>query len=206
MAERRQEQRKEVTFHPITSQTLASYIDYGAREAEAAKKAEQARKKAEKDALAAEEEKSLPSKPAPKKNKSAVAKPKQGSGLDQALKGLSVDDDEKKTLSATGLDDILDLFEVVGGAPIKVIKHPERKYPGALAAYQEKRLIQAHDEGLWRGLRLEQKKQKIAKEFKNHPDNPHTWLVVDHNASREQISAIVEEERARREAQLTHKD
>ena len=109
--------------------------------------------------MLAEEENAAPSKPkaAPKKNKDFKAKPagpgaiaagaageggEGGGGNDEFAK-------EIESYSATGLDNALDLMEVVtakmdkasvGQQAAGLEKHPERRFKAAYEAYKEKEL------------------------------------------------------------------
>ncbi|KAI0597870.1 DUF1014-domain-containing protein [Biscogniauxia sp. FL1348] len=175
------------------------------KEAEAAKKAEQARKKAERESLLAEEEKSQPSRAAPKNKKTAVKKTNRG--LDLSQLDIGDDDDNKKAekaLNATGTDAALALFDVVdGGTKVKIDRHPEKRYPAALAAYEERRMKEMTLDGSGHGLRLNQRKKLIRDEFAKSPDNPFNQVVAAHNAKREEVEAIREKENMKQENWLT---
>ncbi|KAF4974047.1 hypothetical protein FDECE_18707, partial [Fusarium decemcellulare] len=135
------------------------------KEAEAAKKADAAKKKAEKDALLAEEEANNPGK-GPKKSKAPV---KKSRGLDLS----QLDDDNPSALSASGIDNALDALSLTTGTDEgKVDRHPERRFPAAYAKYEERRLQEMKQDGSGVGLRMEQRKNRIRKEFEKHPDNP----------------------------------
>lgn len=169
------------------------------REAEAAKKAELAQKKAEKDALLKEEEENTPGRDGPKKNK-APAKKSRGLDLSQ------LDNDggsSKPALNATGIDNALDALSLAGGGDEgKVDKHPERRYPAALAKYEERRLNEMKADGSGTGLRLDQRKTRIRKEFDKSPDNPFNQVTASYNATRADISQIKSQEKAKIETRL----
>ncbi|KAF7550041.1 hypothetical protein G7046_g8141 [Stylonectria norvegica] len=165
------------------------------KEAEAAKKAEQARKKAEKDALAAEDDASTPGKSAPKKSKAPV---KKSRGLDLS----QLDGDKPSALSASGIDNALDALSLAHGSEDKVEKHPERRYPAAYKNYEERRLQEMKSDGSGVGLRLDQRKQRIRKEFEKHPDNPFNQVTVSYNATRDDVSQLKEQERNKIEQRL----
>ncbi|KAK4238865.1 hypothetical protein C8A03DRAFT_43467 [Achaetomium macrosporum] len=138
------------------------------KEAEAAKKAEQARKKAEKEALLAEEEKSLPSRSTPKNAKTAVKKTR---GLD--LSQLDSDSGGAlPALSASGIDNALDALSLTSQSEAKIDRHPERRFKAAYAQFEERRLKEMETDGSGAGLRLNQKKERIKKEFERSPENP----------------------------------
>ncbi|KPM38764.1 hypothetical protein AK830_g7822 [Neonectria ditissima] len=166
------------------------------KEAEAAKKAEAARKKAEKDALLAEDDANTPSK-APKKSKAPV---KKSRGLDLA----QLDDDHKPSaLSASGIDNALDALSLTAGSgEDKVDRHPERRFPAALAKYEENRLQEMKQDGSGVGLRLDQRKQRIRKEFEKHPDNPFNQVSASYNATRDDVAQIKAQEKSKIEQRL----
>lgn len=166
------------------------------REAEAAKKAEQARKKAEKDAALAEEEASMPSRKEPKNAKSAAKKTGRGTldlgQLDEAL----------PSLNATGIDNALDALGVAGNSQDKVDRHPERRFKAAYAAYEERRLEEMESDGSGQGLRLNQKKANIRKEFEKSPENPFNQVTATYNATRDDVAELRAKEKAKVEGRL----
>lgn len=52
------------------------------------------------------------------------------------------------------------------------------------------------------GLRLDQRKQRIRKEFEKHPDNPFNQVNVSYNATREDIDDLRAKEKAKIEQRL----
>ncbi|KAM0432736.1 hypothetical protein ACHAPT_004438 [Fusarium lateritium] len=169
------------------------------KEAEAAKKAEAARKKAEKDALAAEDEANTPGK-APKKSKAPV---KRSRGLD--LSQLDDDNSKPNAISASGIDNALDALSLTtGGDDGKVDRHPERRFAAAYAKYEERRLQEMKQDGSGVGLRMEQRKNRIRKEFEKHPDNPFNQVTASYNATRDDMAGIRNQERAKIEQRLGH--
>jgi len=175
----------------------APHVDYYIHsDAAATKAAEAARKKAEKDALLAEEEASLPSK-APK-GKNAPAK--KSRGLD--LSGLDAPSSKKDlaALNASGIDNALDAFSLTSANNDKIDRHPERRFPAAYKAYEERRLEEMKDE---KGLRRQQKIEEIRKEFEKHPDNPFNQVAGTYNMSKEEMKDLREGEKARKEGLLT---
>lgn len=173
--------------------------DTSKKEAEAAKKAEAARKKAEKDALAKEEEASLNARAEPKKSKTAV---KKSRGLDLS----QLDDDGKLgALSASGIDNALDALSLTaGGDDSKIDQHPERRFAAAYHRYEERRLDEMKADGSGTGLRLEQRKQRIRKEFDKSPENPFNQVTATYNASRDDIKQIKAQEASKIEKRLGH--
>ena len=169
------------------------------RDAEEAKRVEAARKKAEKDALRAQEEAELPSRGEPK-NKKAPAKKARGLDLSQLDDN---GDSSASALNATGIDNALDALSLTtGGDDSKVDRHPERRYPAAYAKYEERRLEEMKKDGSGVGLRLEQRKNRIRKEFEKHPDNPFNQASAAYNASRGDIADIKAAERTKIESRL----
>ncbi|KAF9776352.1 hypothetical protein IL306_005496 [Fusarium sp. DS 682] len=168
------------------------------KEAQAAKAAEAEKKKAEKAALQAEDDANAPGK-APKKSKAPV---KKSRGLD--LSQLD-DDDKPSAISASGIDNALDALSLTGAKDdSKVDRHPERRYPAAYAKYEERRLEEMKKDGSGVGLRLDQRKTRIRKEFEKHPDNPFNQVTASYNATREDVATIRAQEKAKIEKRLGH--
>jgi hypothetical protein len=171
--------------------------DIAFREAQAAKAAEAEKKRAEKAALEAEDDANTPGK-APKKSKAPV---KKSRGLDLAqLDG----DDKPSAISASGIDNALDALALTGGKDEKVDRHPERRFPAALAKYEERRLEEMKKDGSGVGLRLDQRKTRIRKEFEKHPDNPFNQVTASYNATRDDMATIRAQEKAKIEQRLGH--
>ncbi|KAK9774798.1 hypothetical protein SCAR479_08618 [Seiridium cardinale] len=168
------------------------------KEADAVKKEEQARKKAEKAALEAEEAKNTPSG-GPKNSKTAVKKTGRGT-LD-----LSQLDAAMPALNASGIDNALDALGVAGNSQDKIDKHPERRFKAAYAAYEERRLTEMESDGSGAGLRLNQKKDRIRKEFEKSPDNPFNQVTAQYNSTREDLADIRTKEKSKVEARLGSK-
>ncbi|KAK5660252.1 hypothetical protein OQA88_12790 [Cercophora sp. LCS_1] len=175
------------------------------KEAEAAKKAELARKKAEREAMLAEEEKSTPGRSAPKNAKTAVKKTR---GLD--LSQLDDDGGSKKAtgIVATNIDDALDALGLDdhGSSGTKLDRHPERRRKAAYAVFEERRLKEMEVDGSGAGLRLNQKKEKIRKEFEKSPENPMNQVSVAYDATKDEIARVVEQEKRKTEGRLAARD
>jgi hypothetical protein len=58
-------------------------------------------------------------------------------------------------------------------------------------------------DGSGAGLRLNQKKEKIKKEFERSPENPFNQLTARYDASKDELAQLKEQERAKIEARLT---
>jgi hypothetical protein len=179
------------------------------REAEAARKAEQARKKAEKEALLAEDEKNTPGRAAPKNSKKAdKADKKPSRGLDSALSELQLgggDTDKKeKELFGSGIEAGLAVFDVVDASKnIKLDQHPERRRAAAFKAFSERRVEEMKHEGL--RLNHSQRTQRIRQEFEKSPENPMLQAYVAHNATREEKEEALQAEKEKLEAILAKK-
>ncbi|KAF9653866.1 hypothetical protein BDM02DRAFT_3106995, partial [Thelephora ganbajun] len=123
------------------------------------KRKEQLARRAESARLLAEEEASIPSKkttPNKTGNKKKDAKPagpgalSAGGDLDAVnVKETSDEPQEVESYSATGIDNALDLLEVVNAKTDKasvgqqaagIERHPERRFKAALEAYKEREL------------------------------------------------------------------
>lgn len=171
------------------------------RDVEDEKKADQARKKAERDALLAAEEQSLPGRSTPKKSKSAVKKTR-GPDLSQ------LDDLDSNrslpSLNASGIDNALDALTLTTGTAndTKVERHPERRYPAAYAKYEERRLAEMESDGTGAGLRLNQKKDRIRKEFEKSPENPFNQVTARFDATKEELAQIKLQETSKIEQRL----
>ncbi|KAJ7184504.1 DUF1014-domain-containing protein [Mycena filopes] len=193
------------------------------RRAELARKAENAK-------LLEEEEKAAPAKVkvAPKAVKKAV-KPAgpgaiaAGGGLagpapeaDAAAgKGKAKEervDEEPESFSATGIDNALDLLEVVtakmdkasvGQQAAGIERHPERRFKAAFEAYQERELPIARKEHP--GLRLQQYKDLLFKQFQKAPENPFNQTVVDYDATKEEKVEALKVKKAQVEQRLREK-
>lgn len=57
-------------------------------------------------------------------------------------------------------------------------------------------------DGSGQGLRQNQKKEKIRKEFEKHEDNPFNQVTVSYDASKDEIKQIKERERSKIETRL----
>ncbi|KAK5693173.1 hypothetical protein LTR97_010649 [Elasticomyces elasticus] len=167
--------------------------------AAAAKAEEAARKKAEKDALRADEEASLPTKPTKGKDK-APAKKTRGLDLSQLDESSNGQPKSAAALNASGIDNALDALQLTSGAQDKIDKHPERRFPAAYKAYEERRLDEMKDE---KGLRRQQRIDLIRKEFEKHPDNPFNQVAGRYDMSKEELKELKESERERKEGLLT---
>ncbi|KAK1072846.1 hypothetical protein LTR74_002361 [Friedmanniomyces endolithicus] len=163
--------------------------------AAAAKSEEAARKKAEKDALLAEEEASLPSKPTKSK-----APAKKARGLDLSSLDAPSSKKDVAALNATGIDNALDALDLTSANPEKIDKHPERRFPAAYKAYEERRLDEMKDE---KGLRRQQRIDQIRKEFEKHPDNPFNQVAGRYDMTKDELKEMKESERERKEGLLT---
>ncbi|EMD00678.1 hypothetical protein BAUCODRAFT_135474 [Baudoinia panamericana UAMH 10762] len=170
--------------------------------AAAAKAEEAARKKAEKAAILKEEEDSLPSKSTkPSKN---APPPKKSRGLD--LSGLDGDDATSKSalsaLNASGIDSALDALDITSNKTEQIDRHPERRFPAAYKAFEERRLEEMKDE---KGLRRNQKIEQIRKEFEKHPDNPFNQVSGSYNLSKDEMKELRESVKESKEGFLTGK-
>ncbi|KLT44351.1 DUF1014-domain-containing protein [Cutaneotrichosporon oleaginosum] len=170
---------------------------------EAAKKAELAAKKAERERLLAEEEANAPvKKKAPTaKDKKAAAEAKlkaQTASIAAVFRtddpaGLRRDEDRKvDELSATGIEGMLEALEVVnaktsdqamGAKAGEIERHPEKRYKAAFAAYLEREMPKLKEDHP--GLRQNQMREIIHKQFQKAPENPFNQVSVAYNASKD---------------------
>ena len=180
------------------------------RDAAEAKKADAARKKAEKDALLAEEEKTLKaaktstSKTASKKTTTATGR----GTLD--LASLDAEDENDPTssastnpLNASGIDNALDALSLTnpGLTNEKIDRHPERRYKAAYAIYEARRLPEIEEEN--KGLRRQQRIEMVRKEFEKSPENPFNQVSARFDSSKEEVQDLRKQERRKVEERLS---
>jgi len=179
---------------------LANQSVSRAREAEAAKKAEAQRRKEEREALLAEEEKSLKSQAKPNAKKAE----KKTKGLD--LSQLDEPSSSKApALNASGIENALDALALTSesGAGDKLDRHPERRFKAALAAYEAKRMPEIQQEKP--GLRMQQRRDLIRKEFERAPENPFNQSTAKFDATKEEMAELKRQERDKTETRLAEK-
>ncbi|KAG5723836.1 Coiled-coil domain-containing protein 124 like protein [Termitomyces sp. T112] len=186
------------------------------RQADLARKAENAR-------LLAEEEATAPSKAksAPKAGKSKSTPKPAGPGAIAAGGGLgaagstkdNVPEKEIESYAATGIDNALDLLEVVNAKMDKasigqqaagIERHPERRFKAAFEAYQERELPKIKIEHP--GLRLQQYKDLLYKQFQKSPENPFNQTTVAYDATKEEKVKALGDKRAQVEERLKEKE
>lgn len=173
------------------------------KEDEKFKKEEAARKKAEREALLKAEEASLPAKPLSAKQRGAAKVASRRTGkIDDFLN----DNKDTPELSASGIDDALAALALTGregGVQTKDIdKHPERRIKAAYAAFEERRLPEMRKEEP--GLRLQQMKNLIFKEFQKSPENPMNQDTnIRYNATKDEINQLKTEVKSKREKKFT---
>ncbi|KAF3227764.1 hypothetical protein TWF191_003284 [Orbilia oligospora] len=175
---------------------VSNSYDYGDRQAAEAKKREAAAKKAARDAELAEETAALKTtKTNPKAGAKGKAAPASRSGgLDAALAGFDNPGSSKSAaLNASGIDNALDALSLTSGAAssASIDRHPERRFKAAYAAYEERRMAEGKADGEWDGLRQNQVKDRIRKEFEKSEENPFNQASVSFDASRDETEAPV---------------
>ncbi|KAK9469506.1 hypothetical protein V1512DRAFT_256419 [Lipomyces arxii] len=156
------------------------------KEAEEAKKAEALKKKQEREAMLKEEMDALPTKPKAARGQDKVAS-KKANKIDDFLSNK-----DSISLSASNIDDALDALSISGVGGNKsgagVDRHPERRFKAAYAAYEERRLPELKEEHP--GLRQNQMKDLIRKEFEKSEENPFNQVTVAHNATRADVAQV----------------
>lgn len=105
-------------------------------------------------------------------------------------------------LNATGIDNALDALSLTAAESTKIDKHPERRFKAAYAAFEERRLQEMEEDGSGQGLRQNQKKDRIRKEFERHPDNPFNQVNASYDATKDEVKEIKEREKAKIEERL----
>jgi len=180
------------------------------RKADLARKAENAR-------LLAEEEAGISSKPkpAPKKKGTKDVKP-AGPGAIAAGPDLSSEPTNPaevvESYAATGIDNALDLLEIVtakmdkasiGQQAAGIERHPERRFKPAFEAYVERELPNIRKEQP--GLRLQQYKDLLYKQFQKSPENPFNQTTVAYDATKEEKLQALQNKKAEVEEHLREK-
>ncbi|KAG2104306.1 hypothetical protein BD769DRAFT_164089 [Suillus cothurnatus] len=177
------------------------------RLAELARKAENARLLAEEEAAPAK------AKPAPKKKKDvkpagpgAIAAGSSSSAATPVAETNPKDEPPKEieSYAATGIDDALDLLEVVtakmdkanmGQQAAGIERHPERRFKAAFEAYKERELPNLKEEHP--GLRLQQYQDLLHKQFQKSPDNPFNQVTIAYDATKdEKLQSLKEKQDA----------
>ncbi|KAI0046936.1 DUF1014-domain-containing protein [Auriscalpium vulgare] len=217
------EAKKQQVAADAKERTEASKWSDGAKSAKASKEEKEEKRladlarKAENARLLAEEEKATPvKKAAPKAGaKKAAAKSERpaGPGAIAAGGGLAATETggeenagaekEVESYAATGIDNALDLLEVVtakmdkasvGNQAAGIERHPERRFKASFEAYQERELPNVRSEvgaslsthlivykydPQHPGLRLQQYKDLLFKQFQKSPENPCVVQMID---------------------------
>jgi len=189
------------------------------RRAELARKAEKARLLAEEEASAIPKVKAAP-KAGAKKATPKSPKP-AGPGAIAAGGGLAATSsrpndapkdetaEEPEVFSATGIDNAIDLLEVVtakmdkasvGQQAAGIEKHPERRFKATFEAYKERELpnIKADHPG----LRLNQYQEMLFKQFQKSPENPFNQATIAYDASKEEKVEALKKKNAEVEDRL----
>jgi len=100
---------------------------------------------------------------------------------------------EVESFAATGIDNALDLLDVVtakmdkasvGNQAATIEKHPERRFKAAFNAFVDRELPNIRAEQP--GLRLQQYKDLLFKQFQKSPENPFNQATVEYNATNEE--------------------
>jgi len=134
------------------------------------------------------------------------------SGSSQNVDEASAPGEQVESYAATGIDNALDLLEVVnaktdkasvGQQAANIERHPERRFKGAFEAYQERELPNLKQEHP--GLRLQQYKDMLYKQFQKSPDNPFNQTTVAYDASKEEKLDALNKKRTEIEERLRDK-
>lgn len=182
------------------------------RKAELARKAENARLLAEEEAASLRAKKAAPKTSA---KKGASAQPNAagpgaiaagGVPSDPSLAAPSAESPGKdggrpqqvESFAATGIDNALELLEVVtakmdkasiGNQAAGIEKHPERRFKAAFNAYVDRELPNIRAEQP--GLRLQQYKDLLFKQFQKSNENPFNQSTVEYNATNEEMVEVL---------------
>ena len=71
--------------------------------------------------------------------------------------------------------------------------------------FEERRLKEMETDGSGQGLRLNQKKERIKKEFEKSEENPFNQANVRYDATKEEVKGLKEAEKAKIEMRLAEK-
>lgn len=196
---KKQEQLSKLEQEEATKWDEGSKKGNKKKEEEQFKKEEAARKKQERDLLLAAEEASLPSKPIKSKQRGADKVAAKRTGKIDDFLDFNKDTPE---LSASGLDNALAALALTskdsGVSNKDIDRHPERRVKAAYNAYEERRLPEIRKENP--GLRLQQIKNLVFKEFQKLSENPMNQETnVHYNANRDELEGKKKEVRESRE-------
>ncbi|KAJ1958526.1 hypothetical protein EC988_000249, partial [Linderina pennispora] len=182
-----------------------------------AKRLEKLARKQEADALLAAENKSIASslkgKTGPAKlGPAKPVRPARGAEKKAEAKSAAVHSAAEaskpvESFAARNIDDALDLMSSIGDEPVAtggaqakkggvaalVDRHPERRAKAAYKAFEDRELDRLKSENP--GLRLTQLKQLLWKEWQKSPDNPFNQVMIEQNATAEEINRVIEEQR-----------
>jgi hypothetical protein len=86
-----------------------------------------------------------------------------------------------------------------------VDKHPERRFKAAFAAFEERRLNEMDADGSGQGLRQNQKREKIRKEFEKSEDNPFNQVSARYDATKDEVRDLQAAEKQKIEQRLAGK-
>ncbi|OMH82201.1 Coiled-coil domain-containing protein [Zancudomyces culisetae] len=186
--------------------------DISKKEVEQAKKLERLNKKKEAEDLLRKEEselaKSTVKRPPPKltpKTASAISRGDNKKALkkEQEIHTAALDHKPVESFAASGIDDALDLLDVVNvsasststkgpsSSNTLIDRHPERRHKAALKMFEERELPRIREE--YKGLKLQQHKQILWKEWQKSPENPFNQSNLNYNATQEEIGKLLEE-------------
>jgi len=133
-----------------------------------------------------------------------------GAEAEENLKGKDVEVEKVvESFQATGIDDALELLEMVNAKTDKASvgtqaagleRHPERRFKAAFEAYQDRELPILRKEHP--GLRLQQYKELLYKQFQKSPENPFNQATVSYDASKEDRVEALQKKREEVEKRL----
>jgi len=117
-----------------------------------------------------------------------------------------------ESFQATGIDDALDLLDVVnaktdkasmGTAAAGIERHPERRFKAAFEAYLENELPETRKEHP--GMRLQQYRDMLFKQFQKSPDNPFNQTTIAYDASKVERLDVLKRKQEEVEQRLREK-
>jgi uncharacterized protein DUF1014 len=130
--------------------------------------------------------------------KKAAPAPTRGLDLSQ-LNAPESSSRAQATLNASGIEDAIDALDITAGSNDSLDRHPERRFKAAYTVFEARRLEELKDD---KGLRRQQKIELIKKEFEKSPENPFNKVNASYNMSKDEISALRQQEKEAVEKRL----
>lgn len=102
-----------------------------------------------------------------------------------------------------GIDNVFDVLSLVGLVmQDKIDRYFERRFKVVYVVFEQRRLVEMELDGMGQGLRLNQKKEKIKKEFEKSLENLFNQVSVRYDVIKEELVELKVEERRKIEVRL----